>query len=201
MNDDNTNRPRDNTVTPGGDFSNMEYVAEAIIFELNAKDMITIDEARRLVNLAGRIFYSQGFNAGQTHALLELARLQITTRQPVNEHKDLNISTTQAQSRFGDALPLQLLTHEARTVWQALVEAQFLDQDWKPLQQTTNGQCMYIALAMGMRFLGDSVWQPFERLWNKSHLAQQHYRMTDTGHKPDRWKEIDKIVGWASNKS
>lgn len=103
MNDNSTNRPRDNTAAPGDDFPEVKSVAEAFLFLFTSHQVVTFDEIRRLIIALSQTCYLLGLEAGKSNAYRELAILQASaaktaetpqlhivnaTTAEINEHPD-----------------------------------------------------------------------------------------------------------------
>ena len=87
----------------------------------------------------------------------------------------------------------KLETDEAKKYWQRLEKAGFVDANCKLTRMTTRKQAMYIAELFAEKLNIKTKWKTFEQLWGISNLAQEKWDMQETGSKPSRSKEIDKI--------
>ena len=77
--------------------------------------------------------------------------------------------------------------------WKRLEEQGFVGPDCQLLPETTRRQAMYIADLFSDKLMLKSKWKPFENLWGISNLAQEKYKMQETGAMPKRYKDIDKV--------
>ncbi len=68
-------------------------------------------------------------------------------------------------------LPDELANDEAAILLKRAVDAGFLNNEYQPLQETTNAQLKLIAYAVGKTLNLIFFWNPFERLWKKNSLA------------------------------
>ncbi|MBQ9285064.1 MAG: hypothetical protein IJ209_02110 [Bacteroidaceae bacterium] len=89
MNDDITNRPRDNTASQGDDFPEVKTVATAFCFSFSTAQVITNEELERLVINVGKICYSLGLAEGRADAFHEIAIMKsgpATKAEPQTPH-------------------------------------------------------------------------------------------------------------------
>ena len=87
----------------------------------------------------------------------------------------------------------KLESDEAKKYWLRLEEAGFVDAKHALMPETTRKQAMYIAELFAEKLNIKTKWKTFEQLWGISNLAQEKWDMQETGSKPSRSKEIDKI--------
>ena len=92
-----------------------------------------------------------------------------------------------------ESLPACLTTDKAMNYWRQLMEAGFVDEHCQRCKGVSRQIAMYIADCMADALKLPHRWKPFEQLWNINHLAQEKKRMQDTGIRPQRHEEIDKI--------
>lgn len=81
----------------------------------------------------------------------------------------------------------------AMKYWKRLEEQGFVDSDCQLLPETSRRQAMYIADIFSDKLGLKSKWKPFENLWGISNLAQEKYKMQETGAMPKRYRDIDKV--------
>lgn len=86
-----------------------------------------------------------------------------------------------------------LLSDKAISYWKALQEAGFTDERRMLRKGVSRSQAMYIAERFAERLRLQAKWKPFEALWGKSNLAQEAWKMKETGLLPKRYEVIDKI--------
>ena len=116
-----------------------------------------------------------------------------------NEVVNLNIdkATVKVQeenvNEGSQPLPEALSTAEAMKYWKRLQELGFVDSDRKLLPDTSRKQAMYIADVFSDKLKLKAKWKPFERLWGIGNLAQEKYKMIETGIAPRRQKDIAKV--------
>ena len=87
----------------------------------------------------------------------------------------------------------ELLSDKAMSYWKALQEAGFTDERRMLRKGVSRSQAMYIAERFAERLRLQAKWKPFEALWGKSNLAQEAWKMKETGLLPKRYEEIDRI--------
>ena len=81
----------------------------------------------------------------------------------------------------------------AMKYWKRLEELGFVGSDCQLLPETSRKQAMYIADAFSDKLKLKVKWKPFEQLWGISNLAQEKYKMIETGTAPRRQKDIAKV--------
>lgn len=86
-----------------------------------------------------------------------------------------------------------LLSDKAMDYWKALQEAGFTDERRMLRKGVSRSQAMYIAERFAERLRLQAKWKPFEALWGKSNLAQEAWKMKETGLLPKRYEVIDRI--------
>ena len=86
-----------------------------------------------------------------------------------------------------------LTSPAAMKYWKRLEEQGFVDSDCQLLPETSRRQAMYIADLFSDKLGLKAKWKPFETLWGISNLAQEKYKMQETGSMPKRYKDIDKV--------
>ena len=86
----------------------------------------------------------------------------------------------------------RLASPAAMKYWKRLEEQGFVETDCRLLPDTSRRQAMYIADLFSDRLKLKAKWKPFEDLWGISNLAQEKYKMLETGTMPRRYKDIDK---------
>lgn len=116
-----------------------------------------------------------------------------------NEVVNLNIdkATVQVKDEVKTEKPAvaddRLTSTEAMRYWKRLEEQGFVDSDCQLLPETSRRQAMYIADIFSDKLGLKSKWKPFENLWGISNLAQEKYKMQETGAMPKRYRDIDKV--------
>ena len=86
-----------------------------------------------------------------------------------------------------------LTSPAALKYWKRLEEQGFVGHDCQLLPETSRRQAMYIADLFSDKLGLKAKWKPFETLWGISNLAQEKYKMQETGSMPKRYKDIDKV--------
>lgn len=81
----------------------------------------------------------------------------------------------------------------AMKYWKRLEEQGFVDSDCQLLPETSRRQAMYIADIFSDKLMLKPKWKLFESLWGISNLAQEKYKMQETGAMPKRYRDIDKV--------
>ena len=115
-----------------------------------------------------------------------------------NEVVNLNIdkATVQVKDEVKTEKPAvaddRLTSTEAMRYWKRLEEQGFVDSDCQLLPETSRRQAMYIADIFSDKLMLKPKRKPFENLWGISNLAQEKYKMQETGAMPKRYKDIDK---------
>lgn len=115
-----------------------------------------------------------------------------------NEVVNLNIdkATVQVKDEVKTEKPAVddcLTSLAAMKYWKRLEEQGFVDSDCQLLPETSRRQAMYIADIFSDKLGLKSKWKPFENLWGISNLAQEKYKMQETGAMPKRYRDIDKV--------
>ena len=87
----------------------------------------------------------------------------------------------------------RLASPAAMKYWKRLEEQGFVGTDCQLLPETSRRQAMYIADIFSDKLGLKSKWKPFESLWGISNLAQEKYKMQETGAMPKRYKDIDRV--------
>ena len=78
--------------------------------------------------------------------------------------------------------------------WQRLKVAKFVDKNCRLIPGVTRKQAMYIADLFSEKLgIEKSKWKYFEELWRINNLAQEKWKLQQTGILPERYKEIDAI--------
>ena len=116
----------------------------------------------------------------------------------VHDNQVVNLTIEKATVSLDDdtketlaSLPEALSTAEAMKYWKRLEELGFVDSDRKLLPDTSRKQAMYIADVFSDKLKLKAKWKPFERLWGIGNLAQEKYKMLETGTVPRRQKDMD----------
>ncbi len=116
-----------------------------------------------------------------------------------NEVVNLNIdkATVKVQeenvNEGSQPLPEALATEAAMKYWKRLEEQGLVGSDCQLMPDTSRKQAMYIADAFSDKLKLKAKWKPFETLWGISNLAQEKYKMLETGIAPRRQKDIAKV--------
>lgn len=97
MNDNPTNRPRDNTAAPGDDFPEVKSVAEAYLFLFTSQQVLAFDEIRRCIIALGQTCYHLGLEAGKANAYRELAILQASAAKTAETPQLHIVNATKAE--------------------------------------------------------------------------------------------------------
>ena len=87
----------------------------------------------------------------------------------------------------------ELLSDKAMSYRKALQEAGFTDERRMLRKGVSRSQAMYIAERFAERLRLQAKLKPFEALWGKSNLAQEAWKMKETGLLPKRYEVIDRI--------
>lgn len=98
-----------------------------------------------------------------------------------------------AGSRQGNAVTAGELPGEADKYWARLQGGGFTDAGHHLAPQTTRAQAAYIADCFADKLGIRSKWKTFERLWGIKNLAQEKWKMQETGKEPSRSREIRAI--------
>ena len=116
----------------------------------------------------------------------------------VHDNQVVNLTIEKATVSLDDdtketlaSLPEALSTDEAMKYWKRLEELGFVDSDLQLLPDTSRKQAMYIADVFSDKLKLKAKWKPFERLWGIGNLAQEKYKMLETGTVPRRQKDMD----------
>ena len=116
----------------------------------------------------------------------------------VHDNQVVNLTIEKATVSLDDdtketlaSLPEALSTAEAMKYWKRLEELGFVDSDLQLLPDTSRKQAMYIADVFSDKLKLKAKWKPFERLWGIGNLAQEKYKMLETGTVPRRQKDMD----------
>jgi hypothetical protein len=83
-----------------------------------------------------------------------------------------------------------LETEEAMKYWLRLEKAGFVDVNHRLRPETTRKQAMNIAELFAEKLSIKQKWKTFEQLWGISNLAQEKWKMQETGNTPSRTNEI-----------
>lgn len=118
----------------------------------------------------------------------------------VHDNEVVNLTIEKATVNLQDdaaetghrALPDALATAEAMKYWKRLEEQGFVAPDCQLLPETSRKQAMYIADVFSDKLKLKAKWKPFEQLWGISNLAQEKYKMLETGTVPRRQRDMDK---------
>ena len=90
-------------------------------------------------------------------------------------------------------LPSELASEEAMYYWERLQECRFVDNHHMLCAGVSKKQAMYIADLFAENLKLKVKWKLFEELWNIKNLAQEKWKMHQTGVLPTRYKDIDRI--------
>lgn len=136
--------------------------------------------------------YNMHFETGSNPTIFNNAKIEvhgdfITTS--VKKPKPTNEDSREAHGE----IPQSLATDKAKEFWRKLMEAGFVDKHCQRCKGVSRQIAMYIADCMADALKLPNRWKPFEQLWNMNNLAQEKKRMQDTGNRPQRAEEIDKI--------
>jgi hypothetical protein len=115
-----------------------------------------------------------------------------------NEVVNLNIdkATVQVEDEVKTEKPEVddcLTSPAAMKYWKRLEEQGFVGHDCQLLPETSRRQAMYISDLFSDKLGLKAKWKPFETLWGISNLAQEKYKMQETGSMPKRYRDIDKV--------
>jgi len=150
--------------------------------------MKPIDEEllQKLMNVAGKgNTIVLGDNVAYKHVENEIGHIE-----PGGVGIQINYGENpKKQSRLDDPLASPM----AMKYWKRLEEQGFVGPDGQLLPDTSRKQAMYIADLFSDKLKLKSKWKPFEDLWNLSNLAQEKYKMQETGTAPRRQKDIAKV--------
>ena len=118
----------------------------------------------------------------------------------VHDNEVVNLNIDKATIQVGDEVKKEkpevddhLISPAAMKYWKRLEEQGFVGTDCQLLPETSRRQAMYIADAFSDKLGLKSKWKPFETLWGINNLAQEKYKMQETGAMPKRYKAIDKV--------
>jgi len=118
----------------------------------------------------------------------------------VHDNQEVNLYIDKATVQVGDEIKTEkpevdssLTSPAAMKYWKRLEEQGFVGHDCQLLPETSRRQAMYIADFFSDKIGLKSKWKPFESLWGISNLAQEKYKMMETGSVPKRYKDIDKM--------
>ncbi len=90
-------------------------------------------------------------------------------------------------------LPAELASPTAMKYWQRLHEAGFVDASHQLAQGVSRREAAYIADEFAHRLGLKACWKPFETLWDKKNLAQEKWRILETGATLPRSRAIKAI--------
>lgn len=118
----------------------------------------------------------------------------------VHDNEVVNLNIDKATVQVKDEVKTEkpevddcLTSLAAMKYWKRLEEQGFVDSDCQLLPETSRRQAMYIADIFSDKLGLKSKWKPFENLWGISNLAQEKYKMQETGAMPKRYRDIDKV--------
>ena len=118
----------------------------------------------------------------------------------VHDNEVVNLNIDKATVQVKDEVKTEkpevddcLTSLAAMKYWKRLEEQGFVDSDCQLLPETSRRQAMYIADIFSDKLGLKSKWKPFENLWGISNLAQEKYKMPETGAMPKRYRDIDKV--------
>lgn len=118
----------------------------------------------------------------------------------VHDNEVVNLNIDKATVQVEDVVKTKkpevddcLTSLAAMKYWKRLEEQGFVDSDCQLLPETSRRQAMYIADIFSDKLGLKSKWKPFENLWGISNLAQEKYKMQETGAMPKRYRDIDKV--------
>ena len=118
----------------------------------------------------------------------------------VHDNQEVNLYIDKATVQVGDEVKTEkpevddrLTSPAAMNYWKRLEEQGFVGHDCQLLPETSRRQAMYIADLFSDKLGLKAKWKPFETLWGISNLAQEKYKMQETGSMPKRYKDIDKV--------
>lgn len=136
--------------------------------------------------------YNMHFETGSNPTIFNNAKIEvhgdfITT--PVKKPQSTNENSHESHGE----IPPSLATDKAKEFWRKLMETGFVDEHCQRCNGVSRQIAMYIADCMADALKLPHRWKPFEQLWNINNLAQEKKRMQDTGIRPPRHEEIDKI--------
>lgn len=103
------------------------------------------------------------------------------------------VNAVEAEGNQKSEVAEELLSDKAMGYWKALQEAGFTDERRMLRKGVSRSQAMYIAERFAERLRLQAKWKPFEALWGKSNLAQEAWKMKETGLLPKRYEVIDKL--------
>ena len=118
----------------------------------------------------------------------------------VHDNQEVNLYIDKATVQVGDEVKTEkpevddcLTSPAAMKYWKRLEEQGFVGHDCQLLPETSRRQAMYIADLFSDKLGLKAKWKPFETLWGISNLAQEKYKMQETGSMPKRYRDIDKV--------
>ncbi|MCR5039012.1 MAG: hypothetical protein K6A94_06715 [Bacteroidales bacterium] len=118
----------------------------------------------------------------------------------VHDNQEVNLYIDKATVQVGDEVKTEkpevddrLTSLAAMKYWKRLEEQGFVGHDCQLLPETSRRQAMYIADLFSDKLGLKAKWKPFESLWGISNLAQEKYKMQETGSMPKRYRDIDKV--------
>lgn len=90
-------------------------------------------------------------------------------------------------------LPAELASEKAMYYWERLQKSHFVDNHYMLCADVSKKQAMYIADLFAEKLKLKVKWKFFEELWNIKNLAQEKWKMHQTGVLPTRYKDIYRI--------
>lgn len=118
----------------------------------------------------------------------------------VHDNQEVNLYIDKATVQVGDEVKTEkpevddrLTSPAAMKYWKRLEEQGFVGHDCQLLPETSRRQAMYISDLFSDKLGLKAKWKPFETLWGISNLAQEKYKMQETGSMPKRYRDIDKV--------
>jgi len=90
-------------------------------------------------------------------------------------------------------LPAELASEKAMYYWERLQKSHFVDNHYMLCADVSKKQAMYIADLFAEKLKLKVKWKFFEELWNIKNLAQEKWKMHQTGVSPTRYKDIHRI--------
>lgn len=112
---------------------------------------------------------------------------QLPPNQPQNNAPQPSVTSVLT---FADD---HLASPVAMKYWKRLEECGFVAPNCQLMPDVTRRQAMYIADCFSEKLGLQAKWKPFQILWNLKNLAQEKYKMQQTGELPSRYKDIDKV--------
>ncbi|MCH5307485.1 MAG: S24 family peptidase [Prevotella sp.] len=128
-------------------------------------------------------------------AVREARQTEGECEEPTVKMLVCDVAETKVRQMEEDSLLLsgELASEEAMKYWRRLQERGFVDANYKLRSNVSRQQAMYIAMVFAEKLGLSSTWKPFELLWRKSNLAQEKWKMQQTGSYPLRAKEIEHL--------